>query len=53
MRPLLWVLLAYLSYFSKQNPFMILNALFQHLEAIRPMDEALRERLITDLEIVE
>lgn len=32
---------------------MILHSLFQHLDAIRPMNEQLRERLITDLEIVE
>jgi CRP/FNR family transcriptional regulator, anaerobic regulatory protein len=32
---------------------MILNTLFQLIDAIRPMSEALRERLSTDLEIIE
>lgn len=32
---------------------MILEPLLQHLSAIKPLDESLRERLINDLEIVE
>lgn len=32
---------------------MILEPLLQHLQAIKPLDEALRERLINDLEIIE
>lgn len=32
---------------------MILHQLFQHIEAIRPMSEALKTRLINDLEIIE
>lgn len=32
---------------------MILETLLQHLQTIKPLDEALRDRLINDLEIVE
>jgi CRP/FNR family transcriptional regulator, anaerobic regulatory protein len=32
---------------------MILNELFGHLNAVKPMSDALRQRLITDLEIIE
>jgi CRP/FNR family transcriptional regulator, anaerobic regulatory protein len=32
---------------------MILNALFQHISAIRQLDDELRDRLINDLEIID